>query len=159
MSTGPANIPFHLVSISYRVHIECSKTLIVPFQQTDMVGSDKNKIVKYLRNIKTRRTSLRLQNRLKKLVPEKVPVIQHPLGFFSKIPDELFYYIFHRIPLYDLASLALTSRALRDKLMSFHYSNQALTILKPVVVKPTENSDDLNSESAYFNHFHNLGKV
>lgn len=135
-------------------------TMIVSFQQRNMVGSNKNKIVKYLRNIKTRRTSLRLQNRLKKLVPETVPeVIQHPLGFFSKIPDELFYYIFHRIPLYDLASLALTSRALRDKLMSFHYSNQALTILRPVMVKLLENSDDMNNESAYFSHFHNLGKV
>ena len=125
-----------------------------------MVGNSKNKIVKYLRNIKTRRTSLRLQNRLKKLEPETIPeVIQHPLGFFSKIPDELFYYIFHLIPLYDLASLALTSRALRDKMMSFHYSNQALAILKPVVVKfAAENSDDMQNESMYFNHFHNLGK-
>ena len=123
-----------------------------------MVGSNKNKIVKYLRSIKTRRTSLRLQNKVKKSVPQNVPkVIQCPHGLFSNIPDEVLFYIFRRIPLYDLASLALTSRALRDKLMSFHYSTQALSILKPVVEKP-ESSDDTEKEITYLTHFHNLGK-
>ena len=122
-----------------------------------MVGSNKNKIVKYLRNIKTRRTSLRLQNKLKKSFSENVPkVAENPLGLFSITPDEVLYYIFQYIPMYDLASLALTSRALRDKLMRFQYSNQALSILKPVVTQP-ESSDDTNKQSVYFTHFHNLG--
>jgi hypothetical protein len=121
----------------------------------DKVGSNKNKIVKYLRSIKTRRTSLRLQQKMKKALPENEPqLIQHPLGLFSNIPDEVSYYIFLRIPLYDLASLALTSRALRDKVISFYYSAQALPILIPDV-KP-EGLE--NKQSTYLTHFHNLGK-
>ena len=121
-----------------------------------MVGGNKNKIVKYLRSIKTRRTSLRLQNKIKKSLPENEPqIILHPLGLFSNIPDEVLYHIFYRVPLYDLASLALTSRALRDKLMSFHYSIQALPILKP---KVKQQKGLENKESTYLSHFHNLGK-
>lgn len=123
-----------------------------------MVGTNKNKIVKYLRSIKTRRTSLRLQNKVKKPLPQNIAikVAQNPLGVFSYVPDEILFYIFHRMRLYDLASLALTSRALRDKLMSFHYSTQALPVLKPVVINP-ESSDETDKESAYLSHFHNLG--
>lgn len=126
---------------------------------TGMVGTNKNKIVKYLRSIKTRRTSLRLQNKVKKPLPQNIAikVAQNPLGVFSYVPDEILFYIFHRMRLYDLASLALTSRALRDKLMSFHYSTQALPVLKPVVINP-ESSDETDKESAYLSHFHNLGK-
>lgn len=122
-----------------------------------MFSGSRNKIVKYLRNIKTRRISVRLQNKLKPIAQNEPNVIQPcPLGLFSNIPDELLFYIFCHMPLYDLASMALTSRALRDKLMTFHYSTQALSILKPIVNSPKSSSHD-ERKLTHFNHFHNLG--
>lgn len=129
-----------------------------------MTGGNCKKIVKYLRSIKTRRTSLRLQNKTKPCTEREQLLPFHSLGFFSNIPQELLFYIFSCIPLYDLASMTLTSRAFRDKILTYHYSTQALPILKPVIRPTSSGKEDIQRQencdevTFFYIHFHNLGK-
>ena len=127
-----------------------------------MTGENSNKIVKYLRSIKTRRTSLRLQNKIKART-ERAPFPFHSLGLFSSIPEELLFYIFNSIPLYDLASLTLTSRGFRNKILTFHYSSQALSILKPAIRATTLEEEQEKrkklDEVTYHSHFHNTNII
>lgn len=123
--------------------------------------SSGNKILKYLRNIKTRRSSLRLFNKIVAKLPHSLTAedTRHPLGSFVVFSDEVLFHIFLYIPLRDLGSLALSSRLIRDKLITFHFSKQALVALKPRIFEQKEGKKDTVKEKEYSNHFLNLGKL
>lgn len=123
--------------------------------------SSGNKILKYLRNIKTRRSSLRLFNKIVAKLPHSLTAedTRHPLGAFVVFSDEVLFHIFLYIPLRDLGSLALSSRLIRDKLITFHFSKQALVALKPRIFEQKEGKKDTVKEKEYSNHFLNLGKL
>ena len=119
-------------------------------------------ICSYMKSVKRRRTG-----KSSKSAPTKCSRRDSkpsPRGVFTNFPDEICYLIFNFSTLPALGMLSLTSKTLRDLILSYIYSRKGSERIIPVIQSLPDKCSHLDSKAYLVEstkchiHYRNLGK-